>query len=197
MFGIDAVLIVAIIGVVIAAASAGWGLYQQSQQTKAQNKYQDAMADQRDQQIEDNYALSVSSANAQYRQLQERQQQETDAAAQKIQEGNIQGAKAVSTARVAAGEAGVSGLSVNNLLNDFMAQEARYRNSVSTNLGYANSQLEAQKQGIHAEATGRAQSIQPYIKEPVAKPDYVGAALRVGGAATSAYSGYLQYKAKQ
>jgi hypothetical protein len=192
-----AVLIVSIIGVVIAAASAAWSLYQQNQQTQAQNKYQKTMAEQRDQQIEDNYALSVASANNQYRALQDRQQQETDAAAQKIQEGNIQGAKARSTALAAAGEAGVSGLSVNSLLSDFMAQEARYRSSVKTNLGYANSQLEDQKQGVYAEATGRAQSIQPYIKEPVATPDYVGAALRVGGSATSAYAGYLNYKTQQ
>lgn len=172
-------------------------MYQQSQQTKATEKYQQSMADARDQQIEENYALSVASANSQYRQLQDRQQQEADAAAQKVQEGNLQGAKARSTALVAAGEAGVSGLSVNNLINDFMAQEARYRNSVTTNLGYANQQVEAQKQGVYAEAQGRVNSVTPYMKEPVAQPNYVGAALRVGGSATSAYSSYLQYKAKQ
>jgi hypothetical protein len=185
-----ALLIVSAIGLVITIAATAWQLYQQSQQTAQQNKYQQRLAENRDKQIEDNYELSVASANQQYRQLQNRQQQESEAASQKEIQASREGAQARSTARLAAGEAGVSGLSVNALLQDFMGQEARYRDAVKTNAGYANDQLREEMKGVEAQASGRIASITPYIKQPVDRPNYIGGALRVGGAALDAYTRY-------
>jgi hypothetical protein len=190
MFGIDLIVWVAIIGVVLTAASTAYSLYAQSQQTAAQNKYQQRLAENRDKEIESNYELSVASANRQYRDLQERQQQESEAAAQKLQAGAVEGGEARSRALTAAGEAGVSGLSVNALLSDFMGQEAKYRESVKTNAGYANDQLRQEMEGVNAQASGRIASISPYVKQPVETPNYFGGAMRVGGSALDAYTKY-------
>src|SRR5437867_2700368 len=117
---------IAIIGVAVAVASTAASLYMASENTAAQNKIQDKMAEERDREINENYALAIKSANEQYRSLQRRQQQEGEATAQSEFLASRQGAEARSTARVAAGEAGVSGLSVNNLLGEFVNQESQY-----------------------------------------------------------------------
>lgn len=182
--------IIMLAGLAISVAATGYGLYQQSEQAAAQNKAQDKMEQARDKQIEENYQLSVSSANAQYRALQDRASQEGDAATAKALEEARAGAAARSTARVAAGEAGVSGLSVNALLNDFMAEESRYRDSVATNLGYSKAQLESEMGGVRAQAQGRISSIQPYMRSPVDTPNYFGGAMKIGGAALDTYNKY-------
>src|SRR5882724_6193277 len=190
MFGIDLVVWIGIIGVVIAAASAAYSMYQQSQATNAQNKYQSRLAENRDAEIQSNYELAVSSANSQYRDLQARQQQESAAAAQKLQGAAVEGGEARSRALVAAGEAGVSGLSVNALLSDFMGREAKYRDSVKSNAGAATDQLRSEMEGVNAQASGRIASISPYVKQPVESPNYFGAAMRVGGSALDVYTKY-------
>ena len=182
--------VIMLAGLAITLASTGYGLYQQSEQTAAQNKYQTRMEQARDKQISENYALSVSSANAQYRALQDRASQEGEAATQKTLEQAREGAAARSRALVAAGEAGVGGLSVNALLNDFMAQESRYRESVTTNLGYSKDQLASEMEGVRAQAQGRIASISPYMRTPLDTPNYFGAAMRVGGSAIDAYNKY-------
>jgi hypothetical protein len=182
--------IVAIVGLVVTLASTGYSLYQQSQQAAAQNKYQKDLAEARDKEIEENYALSIRSANEQYRQLQARQQQEADAAAQKMQQGTIEGARARSLALTAAGEAGVSGLSVNALLNDFMAQESKQREAIKANLAGSTDQLRSEMEGVQAAAAGRVASIPRYAKQPVDSPNYFGGAMRVGGSALDAYTKY-------
>lgn len=181
---------IALIGLAVTVAATGYGMYQQSEQAAAQNKYQDKMEAARNKQIEENYALSVSSANAQYRALQDRTGQETEAASQKALDLARQGAEARSTARVAAGEAGVSGLGVNALLNDFMAQEARSREAISTNLGYSKDQLVSEMEGVRAQAQGRIASVVPYMRTPVDTPNYFGGAMRVGGSARDTYDKY-------
>jgi hypothetical protein len=190
MFGIDLVVWVAIIGVVVAAASTAYSLYQQSEQVGAQNEYQRRLAVSRDDQIQRNYELAVSSANNQYRQDQTRQLQEQEAASQKLGQSRVEGMEAQSKALTAAGEAGVSGLSVKALLNDFMGQEAKYRESVKTNAGFQVDQLQEEMQGIRASAEGRINSVSRYVKEPVATPNYFGGAMRVGGSALDAYTRY-------
>jgi hypothetical protein len=182
--------IAAIVGVVIALASTAYSLYAQSQNAAEQNKYQKKLAENRDEQIAENYALSIRSANAQYRSLQAREQQERDAAAQKLQLGAVEGARARSQALTAAGEAGVSGLSVNALLNDFMSQESRQREAIKSNLAGSTDQLRSEMEGVQAQAAGRIASISPYVKQPVESPNYFGGAMRVGGSALDAYTKY-------
>src|SRR5207248_1314932 len=81
-------------------------------------------------------------------------------------------------------------LSVNALMDDFMRTEAMYRDANRSNLGYMRDQLTAQGFGVQADASGRIAGIRPFTHDPVANPDYVGAALRLGGGALDAYSKY-------
>ena len=78
-------------------------------------------------QFEANREASQRAAVNQYASQQLRIQQEGEAAAQTTQDVALEGQAARSTARTAAGEAGVSGLSVNALLQDLSAQEGPLR----------------------------------------------------------------------
>lgn len=103
--------------------------------------------------------------------------QEREAAMQRLEENNLKAREATSTARVAAGESGVSGLSVGALLSDLGNKQNRYNTSVSTNYDRSMGAIENQRQNINANAS----SVINGLKTPAA-PDYFGAALRIGNA---------------
>ena len=100
-------------------------------------------------------------------------------------------AQARSTALTAAGEAGVSGLSVSALMDDFTRQEVQYRFQTSTQLESERDQTNAEIGNAQATAEGRTQSLKPYQAQPVQYPSLLGAGLRVGAdVAGQAYSAY-------
>lgn len=104
----------------------------------------------------------------------QRQRQEQIAAAQKLQEGQTQAMEARATARVSAGESGVSGLSVDALINDLSRQEAQYNFSIQQQL-----QFQEQNTNNVLEAAGLGfTSNMLRINKPIAKTDYFGAALQ-------------------
>ena len=84
----------------------------------------------------------------------------------------------------------MAGLSVEALLNDFTAQEGRYRYGVRRNNELVTDQLTAEMEGARAQAQGRINSIPSLNLEPVSRPTYLGAALRIGGDALGAYAKY-------
>lgn len=88
-----------------------------------------------------------------------RRDQEEESAAQKKQEARIEGLKARSTARTAAGEAGVTGLSVDALLQDLTAQEGRYEASVDNNLKITDGYLRGEMKSTQHEAVARINSV--------------------------------------
>lgn len=120
---------------------------------------------------------------ANYDQLQIRQQQETQAAGQQVQANQTEAAKARSTATVAAGEAGVSGLSVEALLADLYGQEARFRDGVTQNLENLTDSLSLEADNIQRTSTSQVNNL-PTPK----RPDYIGAGLRIADAA----AGFLE-----
>ncbi len=182
--------IVAVAGIAVAVASTAASLYVADQQADTQAKFQKAAVDQRDQEIEENYKLSIASMHDAHKAQQARILQEGEYASGEEQRNAIEAAEARGTARVAAGEAGVSGLSVNALLDDFRAQEARYSYGTRRNLGISTENIEADMIGARATAQGRSNSIPRLAKEPINRPGYLGAALRIGGDALGAYSKY-------
>lgn len=151
------------------------------------------------------YASASSAANAQekqnraqaknireatfanYDQLELRRQQEEEAAGQNLTENQIEALKATETAQVAAGEAGVSGLSVDALLRDLYGQEARYRDSVQTNLDYTTQDISHQKDNVHRSGVSQVNSLQP-----VQRPSFLGAALKTGTGIYGAYNTHLK-----
>ena len=67
--------------------------------------------------------------------------------------------RAVERAKVAAGEAGVSGSTVDMLLNDYEAQRLRATTTINANLDNIEKQIELQKLGASSEAQSRINSI--------------------------------------
>ncbi len=111
--------------------------------------------------------------------------QEREASMQKLEENNMRARAAQSTATVASGEAGISGLSVDALLGDQSFKQNRFNSSVMTNLDRANSAIQNQRDNVYANAASAINGLQT-----PAMPDYFGAALKIGGA----YNDYSKSK---
>ncbi len=165
------------------ATSAATGIVSyvgQSQQAAAQAAYQSQVAQVQNQQILENARLANESFLRQSEQENLRQQQEGEKAGQEIQQTQIEAAQARARARVAAGEAGVSGLSVDSLFADFYRQEDVFRESVRRNQDFSRLQSQENIKGFRAQAQGRIASIRPYVPEPVVRPSFLGTALQIG-----------------
>lgn len=124
------------------------------------------------------YANTMRARAANMNQVNLEQQQERENAMQKLEQNDLNARAALSTGRVAAGESGVSGLSVDALLADLGNKSNRYSTSVKTNYDRTSQALNNQRENIDINA---ASSINQ-LKTPQA-PDYIGAALRIGTAA--------------
>lgn len=114
------------------------------------------------------YRQNVAQSN-----LQQVQQQAQ--ASQKLEQNNRAAAAAMARASVAAGENGVSGLSVDALLGDLATERDRYNDSVDTNYQSASGAIQSQRENLRANAQSQINA----LKTPVA-PDYIGAGLRIG-----------------
>lgn len=188
---------IAIIGIVIAIVSAVVAYQQQQAAAQAQAKYQTDMMRAQEEAMRQNAALANEAYMNQTKALQERQRQSDEMHAQQEQQVGREAQAARSTAMVAAGEAGVAGLSVTALLDDFSAQEARFRLSSQSNLDFEHRQTGLEVAGLRGETEGRINQMQPYRPEPIKYPSLAGAALRAGSDSMgSAQTLYKHYKGK-
>jgi hypothetical protein len=103
------------------------------------------------------------------------QQQEREGSMQKLEENNLRARAAQARATVSAGEAGISGLSVDSLLADLGTSQNRYNSSVSTNFDRSTQAIALQRDNVNINAASQVNQ----LKTPAA-PDYLGAALRIG-----------------
>ena len=142
------------------------GVYGQQQQAKAQKDYNDQQAKN---------TMEAYKANLEQTNLM--QSQEHAAATQKVNENNRAAEAAKATALVSAGESGISGLSVDALLANLSGEQARYNESVNQNYQNASMAIDNQRTNAQVNAASQINS----LKTPQA-PDYLGAALRIGGA---------------
>lgn len=181
---------IAVISVVLSIASAAVSYMQQQQAAEANARNQKAQMDAQDAAIKENAALANRAYMEKSKALQDRQSEMDAAAVAEEQDVSLQAAQARSTAVTAAGEAGVSGLSVNALLDDYTGQEARFRFQSRTNLEGQRSQTERELEGAQMEGQGRVQSMKPYQLQPVQYPSLLGAGLRIGAAAAQGYRSY-------
>ncbi len=115
--------------------------------------------------------------------LTERQSQELEAAAAQKFDVALDAKKAQATARAAAGEAGVSGLSVDALLRDFAGREARHNDRIDQQTDWTITQLQQEKKGLVSQFKDRVAAV------PVGqKPSWVDAGLRIASAGLDSYS---------
>lgn len=114
-----------------------------------------------------------------------RQSQEQEAASVEKFDTALEANKARATARVAAGEAGISGLSVDQLLRDFSGRQARYNDRVDQNTDWTINQLQQEKKGLGAQYKDRVAAV------PVGqKPSWADAGLRIVSAGINAATTY-------
>jgi hypothetical protein len=132
------------------------------------------------QQYDANAANAQQSFNLQNKQTNNAIQQSEAASGLKAQQVQTDMLKAAATAKASANEIGVSGNSVDALIGDYHASEGRYLNSLDTQNQWNRTQAGVEKQGQAATAQRQINS--------VAAPDFIGAALRIGGGALDAYN---------
>ena len=163
----------AIVGVVTTGAT----MAAQQQQANAQNK----MMSRRQQQGE---ALAKKNYENQVQQSLSRTIQEREAAADEIAKVSSEGRKAASLAQLSAGERGVAGQGIDQIYNDFEAQELRYQTQVKRSLSFRE---EAIKNNLEAARMGAQSNIMNLQFMPRSGPNLLAGALQIGGAAFSAY----------
>ena len=161
----------------ISVAQSIAGVIGQQQAASAQAEYQQQMFDQ-------NKKIADQAAVDQYQGLGTRTYQEREAAALDIMNASRAAREALGTARVSAGEAGVSGSSTDALLQDFERRQFEYTYGRSRSQDFREAAFEDQKKAIRSQQQGRILSMLP---KPQEKPDYFGAALRIG-------AGYMDAK---
>jgi hypothetical protein len=151
----------------LAIASAVGGVYQQDQAAKAQTKSNQQTYDNQMQ------AYRFNQANNQFTRLQEAE----NLATTKVT-NNAAARKAMSTARVSAGEGGVTGLSVDALMADLAARAGVDNTTAEVNYLRRDRAIEADGMNNWASTASNINKLQT-----PQSPDYLGAALKIGGAA--------------
>jgi hypothetical protein len=160
--------------VIIGAVSTAASLYAAQQQANNQGRVADA-----------NAKIATSSALSNYSAIQERQVQENARAAEAIQRAHAAATAAGATARVSAGESGVSGFSVSAVQEDFLRQEADYTHSVVRNQAFLSDQLSAELKAQESNLAGNL------LKGYAPPPPYLNIAIQgIASTALSAYDAY-------
>lgn len=109
-----------------------------------------------------------------------RQMQEQDATAQKLQLQNIDEAQRKSAVELAASEAGVAGISVDNLVADVTRNAARNRVAERRNLQMTVTQLQLDKKGSQSGNQGRINQ--------TPRPSPLGLVAGIAGAGLKAFA---------
>jgi len=146
---------------------------------------QKAQADAQQARYEQNRIAANQARDLKIQTLNQRAIQESEAAADRKQAMAIEALEKSERAAVAAGEAGVSGSTVDSLLNEYTAQRLRGVTTINRNLENIEDQIELQKMGASAEALNRMNSL-PQGRQP----SFLAAAV---GTAASAAGAYHQY----
>jgi len=167
---------IALAGLALSAASSVVGYQAQAQQAKDQNEM-----------YKQNAENANRAAQNQYVGVQQRLIQEEQAAGQEKAEVARDARAARATATVSAGEANVSGLSVQGLIQEFYGREGGFNASVDQNLKWMRAQTQNDMKGIKYGAQDRINSV-PRAR----KPSFFDAGLRILGAGMDSYSGYKE-----
>ena len=115
--------------------------------------------------------------------LRMRQAQEQEAVGRELEQVSRKSQEALSRARVSAGEAGVAGASVQALMDDYVRQEAGYREAT-----LRQQELGGVATGLGLEQAGFAtQQRQIGINKPINRPNFLTSALSTATNAMMAY----------
>jgi hypothetical protein len=169
------------IAAAIGIATTAYTAYETDQNVQAQNKNAKQTAKEGSKLARASFINQTNLANL-------RSTQESEAASTELTANAKDAAKARATARVSAGEAGVSGVSVDALINDFYDQEAGYSEGVKRNLQLGREQTQADLMGMRSNAQDRSLSLRQPLQ---ARPSYFATGLNIAGQGAQ---GYMRYK---
>ncbi len=130
--------------------------------------------------VNQNRTASVENTQRALQDLDARELQDMLEAAQATDQITRQSQKLTSTATVSAGESGVTGQSVDELLNDVNAMAARNRTTVQTNLAMSQAQLQRNRDQTLANGQAQYNSVAP-VK--INKPNYLASVLGIASSA--------------
>ena len=170
-------------------AQMGMAVMQQYQAGAAQN----AEADRTLQVAADTKEAGKAALALQYQQLSLQGAQQDDAATESLLSNAVQAAQLESTLAVSAGESGVGGISVNNLLADYKRQYAQNATIADVNSKARAQQRLMEKQGLKANYLNRVRNARNGI---VSGADPYAAALNLGGETLTAGTKYLGWGMK-
>ncbi len=163
----------------VTAASTAIGFFGQQQAANAQEAA-NAIATQN----------AVDAANETYAATQTRMQQEAAAASTEKMNANLDAVSARATALTAAGESGVQGNSVSQLLASFYSKQGRYSDAIDQNLQMSRDYLASSMD----QTSRQTQSVINSLPTPQ-RPSFLDAAIRVAAGGLSAATDYTKMKA--
>lgn len=129
---------------------------------------------------------AINSQRLQIQGLQNQEEEDAKKATQSLLENSMKASATAATARVSAGESGVSGLSVDALLGDIDATEDRNKDNILATESFQTRQRELQREGIVQNTQSTVQSL-----PTVEYPSFFSSAV---AGASDAYSTYNKYK---
>jgi len=136
-------------------------------------------------QFNQNKLLAQRSMLEQARQLSVRDEQERAAASDKIMTSNIEAAKAKGRMVASAGEAGVAGGSIAQMLNDVERSRLNNEGTINRNLEAVSQQSKVEREGLLSQAEGRINSV-----SQGQKPSLLATGLQIGGTVLENYGSY-------
>lgn len=168
------------IGLAVSATTTGLSYQAEASAAQQQNRL-----------YRENAMRANETARQQMFDTQQRMIQEQEAGAAEKIDTMREAREARATAEAAAGEANVSGLSVEALMREFSGREAAFNDRVDQNTDWSMRQLNNEMRGVRANAEDRINSVQR-----AAKPSFFDAGLRIAGAGLGSYSEHEDRKWK-
>jgi hypothetical protein len=140
-------------------------------------------ADDQNKMAEQNRINALAAFENTQRSMNERIMQERESADLDKFDTALETRSVQATSNVAAGESGISGMSVDALSRDIVGRQARFNERVDQQTGWNVSHLEGQKREQSARTLDRIS------QTPRAKaPSFIGAGLRIAASAVNAYN---------
>lgn len=162
----------------VAIIGAGASYVGAEQTASTQQKYAKAQAEQGSKLAMENFRIQNQAES-------EKRTQENTAATQQALGVQREYAQARATARASAGEAGVAGLSVDALLNEFNQHESEELGTIRQNGAWADQQSKMNRLSIGANA---AQNIGRTRYAPIARPSTAVFAAQLAGIGLNTYT---------
>lgn len=177
----------------MAALTTLTGVIGEQQQANQEKGYNEALRAANEAQRQLTIKTATQSYVAQADAENTRLAQEDAAASAEAHDARVRGARAAAEARVDAQSAGVTGLSMGALFDDFNRQTLRYTDAVQRARDDDLVAAGIRKAGFKREAENRIASHDAFIPRPVSEPSLFGSALKIGGSAASSYFAYSKY----